>query len=72
MVFYILARGVLIGIPAGSEYPNVKCKNRSPFVSISYAYYVGPDGDVIEFINGVNWDSCGALRGPMMTTIRAM
>ena len=61
MVFYILAREVLIMIPVGGEYPNVKCKNRSPYVdyynddNVCFVRYVG---DVHSSTN-VDLDSHG-------------
>lgn len=49
-----------IGIPAGDEYPNVKYKNRSPFVGYNNgARIIDPDGDVADYGNWGVMNSCG-------------
>ena len=58
-VFYILAREVLMMIPAGGEYPNVKCENRSPCVSVDIGACIVNDNGDVHILQHVDWNSGG-------------
>ena len=63
---------VWFGVPAGGEYPNVKCKNRSPDVSANDdAYCVYDNGDIFYNRRGVDWGSYGNIIFQVKSALRS-